>query len=192
MFLDALVNFGASTGTPFSLILAAGLWPLPGVVDIFGNGVGVAPTSIYGRTSNTGPGGDMGIPETRPELFIQIGTAAVTATGAQLNVALQAAPDPGAAGNYTPAASAWQTLGESGYMTAAQLTAGRVVFRSPWLPNFPAGLNPRFFRLAAIVGTLAAGDTAAVSFTAGNINWAGVTQGRDDYAIAYTPKNYAV
>jgi hypothetical protein len=192
MLLDALVNFGANLGTPFSLILGSGLWPLPGVIDLFGNGIGQAPTVIYGRTANTGPGGDMGIPSTRPELFIQIGTAAATATGAQLNVALQAAPDPGVAGNYTPAAGAWQTLGESGYLTAAQLVAGRVIFRSPWLPAFPAGLNPRFFRLAAIVGTLAAGDTAAVSFTAGNINWAGVTQGRDDYAEAFTPKNFSV
>ena len=192
MFLDALVNFGANTGTPFSLILAAGLWPLPNVIDLFGNGVGQAPTSIYGRTSNLGPGGDMGITSTRPELFIQIGTAAATATGAQLNMALQAAPDPGSAGNYTPAASAWQTIGESGYMTAAQLTKGLTIFRSPWLPNFPAGLNPRFFRIAAIIGTLASGDTAAVSFTAGSISWAGVTQGRDDYAIGFQPKNYAV
>ena len=112
MYLDALVNFGASIGSPFSLILAAGLWPLPGVIDIFGNGVGQAPTSIYGRTSNTGPGGDMGIPETRPELFIQIGTAVVATSSAGLNMALQAAPDPGLAGNYTPAASAWQTIRE--------------------------------------------------------------------------------
>jgi hypothetical protein len=76
-------------------------------------------------------------------------------------------------------------------MTAAQLTAGKVIFRSPWLPNFPAGLNPRFFRLAAIIGTLAGGDVIG-SFTAGSISWAGVTQGRDDYAIAYNPKNYSV
>lgn len=192
MLLDALVNFGANSGSPFSLILNAGLWPLPGVIDLFGNGVGQAPTSIYGRTSNTGPGADMGIPDGRPELYIQIGTAAVTGTGAQLNVAMQAAPDPGAAGNYTPAAGAWQTIGESGYLTAAQLVANRVIFRSPWLPAFPANLNPRFVRIVAIVGTLAAGDTAAVSFTAGTIAWAAVTQGRDDYAIAFTPKNYAV
>ena len=192
MLLDALVNFGANIGTPFSLILGQGLWPLPGVIDLFGNGVGQAPTSIYGRTSNTGPGGDMGIPETRPELFILIGTAAVTGTGAQLNIALQAAADPGVAGNYTPAAGAWQTLGESGYLTAAQLTAGRTIFRSPWLPAFPANLNPRFVRLAAIVGTLAGGDGAAVSFTAGSISWAGVTQGRDDWAIGFTPKNYSI
>lgn len=190
MLLDALVNFGADLGTPFSLVLANGAWPLPGIIDLFGNGVGAAPTSIYGRTSNLGPGADMGIPTERPELYVQIGTAVATATAAALNVALQAAPDTGAAGNYQP--GTWQTLGESGWLTAAQLVAGRVIFRSPWLPAFPANLNPRFVRLLAQVGTLAGGTGAAVSFTAGSINMAAVTQGRDDYAIAYTPKNFSV
>lgn len=190
MLLDALVNFGADLGSPFSLILANGAWPLPGIIDLFGNGVGAAPTSIYGRTSNLGPGGDMGIPDGRPELYVQIGTAAVTGTSAQLNLAMQAAPDTGSAGAYQP--GTWQTIGETGWLTAAQLIAGRVIFRSPWLPAFPANLNPRFVRLLAQIGTPTGGTGAAVSFTAGNINMAAVTQGRDDYAIAYTPKNFAV
>lgn len=190
MLLDALVNFGADLGTPFSLILANGDWPLPGVIDLFGNGVGAAPTSIYGRTSNLGPGGDMGIPTERPELYVQIGTAAATATSAQLTLSLQAAPDTGAAGGYLP--GTWQTIGRSPWMTAAQLTAGQVIFRSPWLPAFPANLNPRFVRLLASIGTPTGGTGAAVSFTAGTINMAAVTQGRDDYAIAYTPKNFSV
>jgi hypothetical protein len=191
MLLDALVNFGANTGAPFSLVGAAGAQlPLPSIIDIMGNGVGSAPTSIYGRTSNLGPGADMGIPEMRPELFVQIGTAAATGNAAQLNLAFQAAADPGSAGNYTPAM--WQTLGESGWLTAAQLTAGQVIFRSPWMPAFPAGLNPRFFRLLAQIGTPTGGAGAAVNFTAGTISWAGVTQGRDDYAVKFTPKNYTV
>lgn len=191
MFLDALVNFGANTGTPFSLVGAAGVQlALPGIIDLFGNGVGQAPTVIYGRTSNAGPGADMGIPEERPELFVLIGTAAATSNSAQLNLAFQAAADPGSAGNYTP--STWQTLGESGWLTAAQLTAGKVIFRSPWLPAFPAGLNPRFIRLLAQIGTPTGGTNAGVNFTAGTISWAGVTQGRDDWAIGFTPKNFSV
>ena len=194
MYLDALVNFGATIGSPFSLVLANGVYALPTVIDLFGNGVGNAPTSIYGRTSNAGPGADMGIDIMRPELFVQIGTAAVTGTSAQLNVQLQAAADTGLAGNYQP--GTWQVLGESGYLTAAQLAVtgayNGVIFRSPWLPAFPQNLNPRFVRLAVLVGTQAAGTGAAVSFTAGTINWAGVTQGRDDYASKFTPKNYSV
>ena len=50
MYLDALVNFGATIGSPFSLVLANGVYALPTVIDLFGNGVGNAPTSIYGRT----------------------------------------------------------------------------------------------------------------------------------------------
>jgi hypothetical protein len=194
MYLDALVNFGAVLGSPFSFALANGVYALPTVIDLFGNGVGQAPTSIYGRTSNAGPGADMGIDIMRPELFVQIGTAGVTATAAQLNVHLQAAADTGLAGNSQP--GAWQVLGESGYLTAAQLaTSGAyngVIFRSPWLPAFPQNLNPRFVRLAVLIGTQAAGTAAAVSFTAGTISWAGVTQGRDDYASKFTPKNYSV
>jgi hypothetical protein len=194
MYLDALVNFGVGLGSPFSFALANGTWPLPTVIDLFGNGQGTAPTSIYGRTSNAGPGADLGIDVMRPELFVQIGTAGATSTGAQLNVQLQAAPDTGLAGGYLP--GTWQVLSESGYLTAAQLAVtgayNGVIFRSPWLPAFPQNLNPRFVRLALLIGTQAAGTGAAVSFTAGTISWAEVTQGRDDYASKFTPKNYSV
>ena len=191
MLLDALVNFGATTGSPFSLVGGAGVQlPLPGIIDLFGNGVGQAPTSIYGRTSNLGPGADMGIPEERPEMFVLIGTAAATSNSAQLNLAFQGAPDTGSAGSYQP--GTWQTYGESGWLTAAQLTAGKVIMRMPWLPAFPAGANPRFIRLYAQIGTPTGGTGANVNFTAGTISWAGVTQGRDDWAIGFVPKNYAV
>lgn len=189
MLLDALLNFGANTGAPFSLVGAAGVQlPLPTIIDLLGNGVGQAPTSIFGKTSTWG--GDMGVPEMRPELFVQIGTAAATGNSAQLNIAFQGAPDTGAGGNYQP--GAWQTFGESGWLTAAQLTAGQVIFRSPWLPSFPANANPRFVRLLAQIGTPTGGTGANVNFTAGTISWAGVTQGRDDYEIKYVPKNFTV
>ena len=185
MLTDALTNFVAPNSGGVSLVAGVGVnFPVGNVYDIAGVGVGQAPTAWFGQAVASGAlfGADMGIPDGRPEFYVAIGTAAAGA-GAQLNLQFQLAPDTGSAGNYQP--GTWQTVAETGYLTVAQLTAGQTIMRFPWLPAFPANLNPRFARLYALI-------SAAAAFTAGTIAVATLTQGRDDLAIKYQRKNYTV
>lgn len=185
MITDALLSF-VPLGGNLSIVAAAGVdTPSPNVIDLLGEGLGVAPSSIYGNTAVFGQPDAMGVGGMRPELNVTIGTALVTATAATLNVALQGAPDPGAASNYTPAAGDWVTFAETGEMSAANCAANAVVARFPWLPPFPANLRPRYLRLLFQV-------PAGVLFTAGTIASALVTLVRDDQFNKYAAKNYTV
>jgi hypothetical protein len=182
MITDAQLAF-VPLGSPLSLVGAAGVSiPSSQLIDILGAGAGVAPPNIIGTAALFGA--DIGVGgRLRPEINAALGVACATANGATLNAALQAAPDTGAAGNYTP--GVWTTLAETGAIAVANLTAGQIIARFPFLPAFPAGLRPRFLRLLFQI-------PAATNFTAGTISFALVTQVRDDLNQKFTPKNFAV
>ena len=110
--------------------------------------------------------------------MVALGNAVTGA--ASYNIALQAAPD---AGTPTWLPGTWTTLAETGQIAIASLTANQVVARFPWLPAFPANLQPRYLSLLF---------TAVGTPTAGNINFALVTLVRDDLAQKYAAKNYKV
>lgn len=177
MITDALVNF-LPIGTNLAIL---GVDLPSNIYDILGDGVGVAPTNIIGN--RTLFGSDVGIGGVKPQVDVGIGTAFVTANAATLNIAFQGAPDLGVAGNYQP--GAWQTLVETGPMTAAQLTAAQVVGRFDFPPAFPANLNARYLRLLFDVAT-------GTAFTAGTIAFAIVTMVRDDQANRFAARNYSV
>ncbi len=180
MITDALLAF-IPIGGNLSLIAAAGVdIPSTNTIDLLGQGVGTAPTNIIGNATLFGEDAGVGA-RFRPELNVTIGTAVTTGTSATLNVAFQAAPD--TAVTYLP--GTWQTLAETGELTAAQLTAGQVIARFPWLPAFPANLRPRYLRLLFQV-------PAGTTFTAGTIGSALVTTVRDDLANRYSPSNFVV
>lgn len=186
MYTDALLNFVAPNGN-LSLVAAAGVdVRAPNVIDLLGLGVGVvAPDTngnpIIGNTTNFGQADAMGVSRVRPDLFVTVGTAAVADTGTPtLNVQLQAAADDGTGNPDT-----YQTLGESGPLTVAQLTADEIIARLPWLPPFPENLRPRFLSLNFEI-------PAGTNFSAGTISSALVTTGRDDPFQMQAAKNYSV
>ncbi len=183
MLLDSLLGFVAQ-GSPLSLVAGAGVSiPSPGVIDLLGLGVGVAPDErIIGTVSTFGA--DTGIGDHKLQVRVAIGTGLVAVGGSTLNVAFQAAPDQGAAGNYQP--GTWQTLIETGAMTAAQLAANAICARFDWPPVFPVTLRPRFLRLLFA-------PSAGGSFSAGTIANAIVTNVRDDwYSEGNAAKNFSV
>lgn len=184
MRTDALLAF-IPIGGNLSMVAAAGVdIPSTNTIDLLGLGVGVvAPPgspSIYGNTTVFGQADAMGVGGIRPELNVTTGTAFTTASAATLNVQLQGAVDDGTGNPGT-----WQTFGESGELTAAQLTASTVIARLPWLPPFPENLRPRFLRLNFAIG-------AGVDFTAGTIASALVTTVRDDWFQRQGASNYTL
>lgn len=180
MFIDALTGF-VQPGAPLSLVGADGVAIQSDVYDILGNGVGTKPVNIIGTAAVFGA--DMGVGGLQPELVVSIGTALVTGNAATLNVQLQAAPD---AGTPTYQPGTWQTIMESGAITAAQGTAGAYVFRTKFPPVFPANLRPRYYRLNFQ-------PAASTHFTAGTIAYAIISVVRDDYSIGLIqPNNYVV
>lgn len=185
MLIDALLSF-VPIGGNLSLVAGAGVPILSNVIDLLGVGVGQAPPGIIGNAATFGE--DPGVGGLRPELMIGIGTAVVATGGSLLKIALQGAPDPGAASNYTPAAGAWQDIVSQDNIAAANLAAGAVPFRCPWIPSMPPNLRPRFLRLW--FGGSISGNFATGAFSAGTIAFALVTTGRDDYAIKFASKNY--
>lgn len=189
MITDALCNF-VPIGGNLSLVGGAGVAIRSSVYDFLGLGAGVAPTErIIGNPTIFGQADGMGVGNQRPELNISIGTALVSAAGARLNVALQAAPD---LGTPTFQPGTWQTLAESGPITVAQGAANTVIFRCPWLPPFPRTLRPRFLSLlfSPIATDLA--PATPLAFTAGTIASAIVVMSRDDYFANQAAKNYSV
>jgi len=183
MIIDSQLSF-VPIGAPLSLVAGAGIdVPSTNVIDLLGIGAGNPPTSsIIGNVTNFGAPDAMGVGGLRPELLVNIGDAFTTGTSATLNVALQAAAD---AGTPTWQPGTWQTIAETGELTAAQLTADQTIMRLPWLPPFPANLRPRFLRLLFQV-------PAATLFTAGTISSALVVPCRDDQFNKYAAKNYSV
>lgn len=191
MILDALLSF-VPIGGNLSLVAGAGInIPSSSVIDLLGLGVGVAPSErIIGTPSSGFFGEDSGEGAVKPQVQVNLGTTAPTAgTGTPtLNVAFQGAPDTGAAGNYQP--GTWQTLIETGPLTVAQLAAaaaantGYPIARFDWASAFPPGLNSRYLRLLFQI-------PAGTNFGAGTIASAVVTMVRDDWAVKYTPRNFA-
>ena len=178
---DALLAF-VPIGAPLSIVLNSGQNVSSGIIDLLGEGVGLAPTNIIGsQTAIFGQADAMGVGGMRPELNVTVGTAGVGATST-LNVALQAAADQGAAGGYQP--STWNTLAETGVIAVANLTANTVIARFPWLPPFPANLRPRYLKLLFSVAT--------ANMTAGTISSAIVTTVRDDQFNKFAAKNFSV
>jgi hypothetical protein len=180
MIIDALASF-VPLGTNLSIVAGAGVSiASTNTPDLLGQGVGTAPQNIIGLPSSGLFGEDTGIGYIRPFIQVNIGTAATTGNSATLNVAFQGAPD--TAGTFQP--GTWQTYGETGALTAAQLTAGQII-RLDWSPVFPVSARPRYLRLLFQV-------PSATNFTAGTVSSAIVTFARDDYAIKYASKNYSV
>ena len=187
MRIDALLSF-VPIGSPLSLVAGAGVdVRATNIIDLLGLGVGVvAPSTasgnpIIGNVSTFGAPDAGGVGGIRPELNITTGTAAVAGTGTPLlNVQLQAAADDG-----TGNPSTWQTLGESGDLTVAQLVADGGIARLPWLPPFPENLRPRFLSLNFAI-------PAGTAFSALTIASALVTTVRDDWFQRQAAKNYTV
>ena len=195
MRCDAQLSFVPIGGT-LSLVAGAGV-PIPSnIIDLLGEGVGVNPTGAGADIIGVAPpgqtllfGADMGVGLWRPELMIAIGTAVVAVSSTLLKIALQAAPDTGAAGNYQP--GTWQDVVSQDNIAAANLTAGAVPARFPWLPVMPQNLNPRYLRL--LFSPISnAGVVPGGSFSAGTIACAVVASVRDDQANRNARKNYTV
>jgi hypothetical protein len=180
MITDALTSF-VPIGSPLSCVGATGAAFASNVIDLLGSGAGTAPANIIGNATVFGQ--DVGVGGDQAELNVVVGTGFVTGDSATLNVEFQAAPDQGAAGGYEP--GTWQTLIESGPLTAAQLTAGQVIFRTKFPPAFPANLNPRFLRLLFVT-------PSGEQFSAGTINSAIPTMVRDDQANKFAAANFKV
>ena len=177
MLTDNLVSF-IPVGSALSLISNTGDIASTNVIDLMGSGVGTEVSNIIGNASQ--PGMDVGVGGVRPELNVTVGDAVVSGGGGTLNVKLQAAPNT----DGTNQPGTWVTLAETGAITAANLTAGQIIARFPFLPAFPPGLNPRYLRLLFTIATAA--------ITAGSISSALVTMYRDDQANRYAANNFTV
>lgn len=179
MILDNLLQF-AGIGVAVSIVGAAGVnTASPTVIDILGSGVGTAPANIIGNRTLFGE--DSGIGGKRPQIQLAVGAAFVTANSATLNVAFQSAPDTGVGGGYLP--GTWQTLNETGPMTAALLIAGAIA-QLDWPPAFPASAQNRFLRLLFQV-------PAATNFSAGSMLMS-TTMVTDRQANRFAAKNFVV
>lgn len=182
MILDALLNF-IPIGGNLSLVAGAGISiPSSNVIDLLGLGVGQNPanSAIIGTPANGLFGEDSGLGAIKPQVQVNIGTGLVAVGGSTLNIALQAAPD--TAVTFQP--GTWQTLVETGPLTAAQLAANTVCARFDWPPAFPANLQPRYMRLLF-------SPSAGGSFSAGTVSSAIVTMVRDDFSGKYAARNYS-
>ena len=192
MIIDSLESF-VGIGAPLSLVAGAGVSiPSTNTIDMLGLGVGINPANagqIWGNTTNFGQADGKGVGNQRPELNITIGTALAGAAGLTLNVKLQAAADPGAAGNWTP--TSWVNIGGQDGITLAQGAANTVIARLPWLPPFPQNLRQRFLRLLFSPVSSGGADPSG-AFTAGTIASAVVVMSRDDYFAKFAAKNYTV
>ena len=180
MRLDSTLSF-IPAGAPLSLVAAAGISVPSGIIDLIGSGPGTPPPAIIGNVALFGEDPGVGDGLIVPKLVVAMGVGLVTGTGATLNLALQAAPDTAV----TNLPGTWQTLVETGVLTAAQCPAGTIIARFDWPPVFPATLRPRYFRLLAQI-------PAAEDFTAGTLAYAYVTTVRDDQANRQAANNYQV
>lgn len=190
MMLDAgLPAFVSPNGPPVSAVGAAGASIIfPGVVDLIGIGVGMAPPNIIGNPVGGFWGQDSGLGIWKLDIQINIGTAFTTADAATGEFCLQGAPDTGSAGGYLP--GTWEDFSTTGAKAASELvaatTAGLGVFRMPMPPAPPATLTPRFLRMIMRV-------PSGLVFTAGTIAAAFMVQGRDDLQSAMrAASNYVV
>lgn len=178
MFRDLLLTF---VSTPLSLVAADGVAIASPTLDLLGAGVGVAPPNIIGTATVFGT--DFGVGAHQLEMACYIGTALVASGAATLNAQWQFAPDPGAAGNYTP--TTWTTVIETGALAVANLTANTRILAVKYPQIFPFSGRPRFTRLNFVV-------PSATHFTAGTIANAFLTDVPDAYSIANQPSNFKV
>lgn len=185
MITDALVAF-VPIGSPLSLVGAGGQTFRSNVIDLLGQGVGTAPSNIIGTATVFGT--DQGVGGRRPELNITIGTALTGAAGTTLKAALQAAEDQGPSGNYQP--GSWIDIDSQDGITLANAIANSVIFRTPFIPTFPANFLPRY--LSLLFSPQLTNQTPNGSFTAGTIASALVTMVRDDQANKFAAKNFKV
>ena len=177
MMLDASMQF-VPVGAPLSCVGATGQNFPSGIVDLAGVGVGVAPGNIFGTQSVFGE--DIGVGDSVVDLVVATGTAFVTSDSCTLNCQLQAAPDNGA---YQP--GTWQTIAETGALTAAQLAANTTIMPFKMTQAFPANENPRFLRINFVT-------PAGEQFTAGTIAYAVPSLVRDALQNKQTSRNYSV
>jgi len=180
MITDAQLAF-VPIGSPLSCVGATGASFASGTVDLLGQGVGTAPAGIIGNA--TVFGSDPGIGGTRPQLDVAVGTAFVSGDSATLNCEVQYAPDSGVSGGYQP--GTWQTVAETGPLTAAQLVANQIIARYDFPPAFPANARPRYMRLLFTTPT-------GTQFSAGTIAYAITVLVRDDQANKFQPGNFVV
>lgn len=176
MILDSQLSFVPIGG---NLAVTSAAVPSTNVIDLLGEGVGVAPASIFGTPTLFGAPDAMGVGGARPELNVTLGTSTWVG-GTSLNVALQGAADLGTP-TYQP--DTFYTFAETGAIAIANLLANTVVARFPWLPPFPANLRPRYLRLLF---------TPVGTFSTGVIASALVTLVRDDNFNKFAAKNYSV
>lgn len=183
MMLDAQLTFVSPQGPAVSAVGAAGAQiQLGQVIDLLGVGVGQAPPNIIGNATLFGQDTNTGI--WKLDLQVNVGTAFASATSATANIAIQVAPDTGAAGGYLP--GTWETAEETGPKLSAEMTANQVL-RLPMPPAPPATPRPRYVRLLLQVAPAASGI-----FTAGTISGAFFVQGRDDLQNRQAASNYTV
>lgn len=98
-----------------------------------------------------------------PKIFVQVGTAFVTANSATLNIQFQGSAD----------GVTWTTYAESGALAASTLTAGQRVFGIDWPKRIASNTPlPRYVRLYYVL-------PASTAFTAGTLT-AAVVLDRDD------------
>lgn len=149
MFQDALcqlANVQAITSTAAGTV----------VFDVTGVGSGTVPPMISGVNGLTGAavpiGFDIGAGDgfAIPEVTWEVGTSFVSAGGATLQVALQAAPD-----NGSGSAGTYQTIVQTSTFTSGQIPASTIgQFQVPPVaPNWIGEAMPRFYRLNFVVGT---------------------------------------
>lgn len=181
MLVDALVSF-IPPGAPLSLVGGAGVAIPSPVIDLLGLGQGIDPATADIIGNATLWGTDLGIGELKLQTEVLITTALTANVGTPtLNVAFQGAPD---AGTPTFLPGAWTTLVETGPIALANLGLGKAIARFDFPPAVPVNFRPRFIRLLF-------SPAAGTSFAAGTV-LAPVTTVRDDWAIAFQPRNYAV
>lgn len=149
MFQDALLqlaNAQAITSTAAGTV----------VFDVTGVGSGTVPPMITGINGSTGAavpiGFDIGAGDgfAIPEVVCEVGASFVSAGGATLQIALQAAPDDG-----TGTAGTYQTITQTSTFTSGQIPANQIIqFQVPPVSaNWIGEAMPRFYRLNFVVGT---------------------------------------
>lgn len=122
------------------------------VYDVTGAGSGNAPNMVFGIGSTGGAataGFDIGLGEgNRPVAVFSVGTTFTAAGAATLTIQIQAAPDNGSnsPGTYT-------TIGQTGPIALANLTAAAGPLQFPIPPIEPGEALPRFYRFNYVVAT---------------------------------------
>lgn len=180
MIGDALLWFVNPTGTPLSLVAAAGVDVPTDPIDLMGAGAGTEVANIWGNSAVPGSVDARGVGRPVPLIDILIGTAASDDTGTPtLTVELQGAEDDG-----TGSPGSYTTYRATKAFATATLVSGFRI-RMEFVPPEPFNDNPRFLRLNFAI-------PAGTNYDAGTIAGAIVITGRDDWSVAFQPRNYSL